>query len=135
MPSIIDSLVDFTNYDDFRLWLEELRDALTPEDWRNVSTDAVNGYENSWADNTVVASFYKDPFGIVRLKGNIDTGTSGTVAFTLPEGYRPDEAQYLIALGAGGAAGNFVLVGTDGTVTPTMTGANINLNDISFRVK
>src|SRR5262249_43227295 len=39
------------------------------------------------------AAFYKDPMGIVHLKGTISFGQSGsTIAFRLPPGYRTAKA-------------------------------------------
>jgi hypothetical protein len=38
------------------------------------------------------AGFYKDPFGVVHLKGSLKLGGS-TIAFTLPPGYRPARAR------------------------------------------
>lgn len=35
------------------------------------------------------AEFYKDPLGVVHLRGLIKNGTLNTVAFVLPAGYRP----------------------------------------------
>ena len=65
---------------------------LTIEDWHEVDATGEPAFENAWAvylTNTV--KFYKDPFGIVRLRGRVDTaGVTGTVVFTLPTGYRPD---------------------------------------------
>jgi hypothetical protein len=50
-------------------------------------------YQNSWvsfnAGTHYVAEYYKDPFGLVRIRGTISTGVTGTVAFTLPAGFRP----------------------------------------------
>jgi hypothetical protein len=35
-------------------------------------------------------AFYKDPFGVVHLKGTVQNDqTAGNVVFTLPAGYRP----------------------------------------------
>lgn len=56
------------------------------EDWTAASLI------NSWVYfgspyNT--AAYYKDPFGVVHLRGLIKSGAVGSTAFVLPSGYRP----------------------------------------------
>jgi microcystin-dependent protein len=48
-------------------------------------------FQNGWVNypGYQAAGFRKYPDGKVRLKGLIQSGTTGTVAFTLPSGYRP----------------------------------------------
>jgi hypothetical protein len=85
-----------------------------------------NGYSN--------AGYYKDPFGIVRLRGMISGGTMAFAAFTLPSGYRP-ETKLLCSTISNAAAGR-VDIGTDGTVTvfTPSTNAWVSLEGITFRV-
>ena len=92
-------------------------------------------FQNSWVNfggTNASASYYKDPFGRVYLKGTIKTGASGTTAFTLPAGYRPQEAE-IFPVVANGAFG-LVTVNPDGTVSIT-TGSSTytTLSGISFR--
>jgi hypothetical protein len=55
------------------------------EDWTEVST-----LQNGWQVQTgFTPAFYKDPFGVVRIRGRVINGTNETAVFTLPEGYRP----------------------------------------------
>ena len=68
------------------------------EAWRTVE------FQNGWSDfagqNVTTAAFYKDPWGVVHLKGVVSGGTvanspvvaSGTI-FWLPCGYAPDQAE------------------------------------------
>ncbi len=47
---------------------------------------------NSWVDfggGHNDTKYFKDPFGVVHIKGLIKFGTIGLPAFTLPSGYRP----------------------------------------------
>ena len=47
---------------------------------------------NSWVNFGAPynpAGYFKDPFGIVHLRGTIKSGTMSAAAFTLPVGYRP----------------------------------------------
>ena len=101
------------------------------EDWQDVT------FENSWANaggSYPDASYYKDPFNVVHIKGTINTGSSGTTAFTLPEGYRPPEQMLFLGVGAAAAAGNYITVNTSGAVAPTISGTGIHINGVSFRV-
>jgi hypothetical protein len=64
------------------------------EEWRYVGTPGNPAFQNSWVNFNESthehAAFFKDPFGIVHLKGIIKNGSAiNTVAFTLPVGYRP----------------------------------------------
>lgn len=50
-------------------------------------------FSNSWVNygsGWALASYVKDPFGIVHVQGLVKTGTVGTAIFTLPAGYRPE---------------------------------------------
>lgn len=114
------------------------------EDWHNVGSTNDFGvtFTNSWANvggATPPAGFYKDKFNMVHLQGNIDTGASGTVAFTLPVGYRPTYATHRILYndnggpGPGGAAVSLE-VQADGDVVPTYgAGTDVWLDGVSFR--
>ena len=48
-------------------------------------------FENGWTDpnNETPAQFCMDEHGRIRLRGRISGGSVGTVAFTLPQGFRP----------------------------------------------
>ena len=98
-----------------------------PEDWTDVS------FQNSWDNFAGAASYYKDPLGVVHIRGHVDTGSSATVAFTLPTGYRIEQNAYFTCVGVSGAAGNFLYIQTDGTVTVTRSSTDISINGISFR--
>lgn len=66
------------------------------EDWHIVGEVGEPSYENGWESyNTDPtsgwggAAFYKDPFGVVHLRGLVNNGTADATIFTLPSGYRP----------------------------------------------
>src|SRR5215212_8778269 len=72
------------------------------EDWNNVGDAdgppfyAEAGGCDSWANwdptDSSVTAFFRDAFGIVHLRGRLDTPGSGSscpTMFTLPPGYRP----------------------------------------------
>jgi hypothetical protein len=82
------------------------------------------------------AAFYKDPLGIVHLKGTISFGQSGsTIAFRLPPGYRTSTAAVFTV--ATSFAGRFVLY--DGYFQHDVDGGYppgtkyFSLDGISFR--
>lgn len=62
--------------------------------WRTVGAAGEPAFLNNWVnyDGGVTyqtAAFYRDPQGIVHLKGLIKNGTLGAPVFVLPVGYRP----------------------------------------------
>ena len=118
--------------EDFSRWLDDSREKLAVENWREIGINPA--FQNSWIDAGANPAFYKDPFRRVHLKGDLSTGASGTVAFTLPEGYRPSEALNFALWQTGGAAGAYAVIATTGTVTIVRTAATVSLNAVSFRV-
>lgn len=73
-------------------------DIGTAESWTNVSS-----FSNSWVnyDTSLYfgAGYYKDPTGVIHLRGLVKSGTvaldtTGTI-FVLPSGYRPTKALHL----------------------------------------
>ena len=50
-------------------------------------------YQNGWTHGGIstdsTAGFYKDPLGVVHLKGVLASSVGSGTAFTLPPGYRP----------------------------------------------
>jgi hypothetical protein len=91
---------------------------------------------NSWVNygspfETV--GYMKDEFGFVHLKGIVSTGSSDTVLFTLPVGYRTSLFQYhpnVLASGTGTVEiqpnGNVKLVVASSTLT--------SIDGITFKV-
>lgn len=69
-----------TATDDGWIKVGDANDEISPA-WQN-------GWDNSNPGNPV--SFFLDKNGIVRLRGEAIGGDDGSVAFTLPEGFRPE---------------------------------------------
>ena len=96
------------------------------------------GFENSWVNHdgagTEPAGYYKDPWGVVRLRGLVKSGASGTVVFTLPSGYRPPyDFQQPIIAGYPNIGG--VIVGANGLVyVYAAATTEVSLHGVSFRV-
>lgn len=106
------------------------------ESQRAVGGTGNAAFQNGWVNfggSNASASYYKDPFGIVHLKGTVKSGTINTVVFTLPAGYRPQEAE-IFAVSNNGAFG-LVTVQPDGTVNHSGGGSNVylTLSGITFR--
>ena len=133
----------------------EIATALTSiKTWANGSIDGTNVTPltgSAWTAPTLTGSFanngggfetvayLKDPFGFVHIKGVLTlTGTtSGTVAFTLPAGYRPGATTQHPAGGAASATsipGAVCEVGTSGQATIYYTSGcvSVGLSGITF---
>lgn len=92
-------------------------------------------FANAWANLAAPnnpAGYWKDSFGVVHLRGGIQSGTINTAAFTLPIGYRPNNTE-VFAVTSNGAFGS-VSVSSAGAVTPTV-GSNVSvyLDGLTFR--
>lgn len=94
------------------------RDKLLPETgWYKVGASDLDApFLNSWANAGIVAgvtnapaSWYLAEDGEVRLRGKIDGGTVGTVAFVLPEEVRPQYAETFICAVDGGQKANITI--------------------------
>lgn len=89
---------------------------------------------NSWANVSgfETVGYLKDPFGFVHLKGVINTGTSATVAFVLPAGFRPG-GQTFNAAGGGGPSASAAEIATNGNVVAFYASAStVGLSGITF---
>src|SRR5689334_8472746 len=57
-----------------------------PEAWHEIGAAGQPAFENGWVNESptteTTAAFYKDPFGVIHLKGLITSGTNNTI-FTL----------------------------------------------------
>jgi hypothetical protein len=97
-------------------------------------------------------TYYKDPFGGVRIAGGIKGGTwalslaAGNIAFTLPAGYRPGHTHYQPVLVTSAAnngfepiPGPYVGITADGAVhmiaSPVTTNFFVSLDGITFRAE
>jgi hypothetical protein len=76
--------------------------------WHKIGGAGEPAFQNGWTNESpgdeVTAAFYKDPFGVVHLKGIVTGGSNGTI-FTLPARYRPSrnlvEPMWRFASGSG----------------------------------
>ena len=119
----------------FRTWTRDVQRDASVGDWQDVTT-FVNGWVNfGGASNFNDAQFRFIGNKQVQLRGLIKDGTitSGTVLFTLPEGFRPAH-RYIFTNLSGGAVGR-VDVEIDGTVitlTPAASNVFLTLDGVIF---
>lgn len=88
------------------------------EGWHNIGAAGEPAFQNGWVNYGGVyaaVGFRKDPLGKVQLRGLVKTGASGTVAFTLPVGYRPP-ASMVFTCWASGSVLATVQINVDGTL-------------------
>ncbi|MDX6510947.1 MAG: hypothetical protein QOE36_451 [Gaiellaceae bacterium] len=137
----------------------QLQAKLTVEAWHDVGTAGqpafatgfVGGHQGVWQNpfesGDAPVAFFKDPFGVVHLKGltcfhqdgesgcNPSILTDDAVLFQLPAGYRPSTYQHFPALTDDPNDHSSVLITPDGTVlirTPGYT-TGVALEGMTFR--
>ena len=84
-------------------------------------------WTNLGAPNATV-QYWKDPYGIVHLKGTVTGGAFPSEIMTLPAGYRPDAT--LVWLVPDTAV---ITVESDGSVNAVTGTATVALDAVSFR--
>lgn len=99
------------------------------EDWHIVGDPGEPGFEDSWVaygGGYTTPSFYKDPGGVVHLKGLLKSGSIGTgnAMFTLPKGYRPVGILHFAVEGHDGTKTNRIKVYQTGAVEPGVGSSN-----------
>jgi hypothetical protein len=81
--------------------------------------------------------FYRDPYGVVRLRGRLTNPTAGTLGgytFVLPAGYRPGNLATFPAAFSAGAAGQVqVLASGEVDVSNIAASGNMSFEGVAFR--
>jgi S-layer homology domain len=114
--------------------------ATSAEAFHEVGAPGEPGFKNGWANvgsGGSTAAFYKDPLGVVHLKGNVfNPASTSSVAFTLPPGYRPSQQLLLpvAALASGSPTGSLVILPA-GDVIPQcdVVNCSIGIDGLAFR--
>lgn len=91
---------------------------------------------NAWAvygASFTPPGYYKDPDGVVHLRGLIKDGTVGLVAFTLPPGYRPSGTLIFSSITSTGA-GRLDVLATGDVVPQSGGNGYFTLSGMDFRV-
>ncbi|MBD1925764.1 hypothetical protein H6F74_05635 [Trichocoleus sp. FACHB-90] len=104
--------------------------ALIPalEDWRLATLS--NGWINVGGVFAPTA-YYKDPLGIVHLRGLVSSGTG--IIFTLPVGYRPTGYRLIFPVLALNAIARIDVLLNGSVNFVTGTNSNVSLDGITFR--
>jgi len=77
------------------------------------------------------AGYWKDPFGVVHLRGTIKLGTIGSLAFLLPVGYRPVNTELLVCI-SNGAVGRVSVSGAGGVNPDAGNNTYVSLDGLTF---
>ena len=111
----------------------EVRGGLTlleQEAWKDAPL--VNGWVN-YQNSYNPGQYFRDSLGVVHFRGLIRAGANGTIAFTLPAGYRPAYRQLHVVSTNPNVAGR-VDVDTSGNVIIVSGDPGwVGLDSISFR--
>lgn len=105
------------------------------ESWHEVGSPGEPVFQNGWTNTgpatDVTAAFFKDPYGIVHLKGLIYNGPNDAAIFVLPDGYRPSKG--LIQLVWRGSGSGKLNVESNGTVLFQDGAVAASLDGVTFR--
>jgi hypothetical protein len=105
-----------------------------PEAWHEVGAAGEPAFQNAWVNESptteTTAAFYKDPLGVIHLKGLI-TGGANNAIFTLPAGYRPSKA-FICLFWRTSGAGQLIIYPTGIVFSGSGTGAG-DLDSVTFR--
>lgn len=110
------------------------------EAWRVVGAVGQPAFQNGWVNfggGEPALSFYKDPLGIVRIRGLIKSGAVNSVVFTLPVGYRPNigGGSIRFACMATGALSQCYVNAAGSVVMFSGSNTDVDLSVISFRAE
>jgi hypothetical protein len=105
------------------------------ENWHEIDSPGEPVFQNGWKNTgpatDVTAAFFKDPYGVVHLKGLIYNGTNDAPIFVLPDGYRPSKGVIqLVWRGSGSGKLNLL---SDGRVQFQDGAAAASLDGVTFR--
>ena len=103
---------------------------LLDEDW--ITPTLINGWESYDAES--IPKYYKGADNVVRLRGMVKSGTTGTAFATLPVGYRPP-ASVRVPIYIGPSATGTALISVGGSITLYAASTlNVSVDNMSFRV-
>lgn len=109
----------------------------TPEAWNTVGSDGGRtSFKNGWSSFGGAfpnAQYYKDPFGVVHLRGVVKGGNVAYAMFTLPIGYRPTGGEEVFAAQTFGSVRTVSVQVNGHVLTGATNNALIFLSGVSFR--
>lgn len=145
LPWSFDSLQELTQ-GELQARLQENFDALVTGlgsatrygPWVEVgSGGTAPAFQNSWVNygaGQMLAKFYKDAGGVVRLTGIVKSGTLAAAIFTMPAGYRPS-ADVQFPVSANGLFGYAYVNASGAVVLQSGSTVSVDLTPISFRAE
>lgn len=70
------------------------------ENWHYVGATDEPAFQNSWANSagSIKLAFRNRETGVVDIHGTVTGGSTGSIVFTLPSGYRPSSATVIPAV-------------------------------------
>lgn len=101
--------------------------------WNNLSLSG--SWASSGGSGYYAPTYVKDVFGKVKLRGTMNGGTSGAVAFTLPSGYRPTlKVGFSLPFYNGTYGSAYLVVENNGNVRVYFTGSvgEASLDGVQF---
>lgn len=111
-----------------------------PESWHDIGAGGEPAFANSWTNYGgayAPAGFYKDPGGLVHLRGAVKSGSSpSATVFTLPAGYLPSHTVVQPSVASGGTLAAIEI--TSAGVVAASTGGSATfmaLDGITFRAE
>lgn len=110
----------------FLLNLQTNKATSVQENW--ITPTLINGWEAF--DASSIPQYRKDSLGYVHMRGLLKTGVSGTVAFSLPMGYRPSVSSRFVGTGTG--VFGYGTITTAGSVLISSYQTYISLDQIIF---
>lgn len=116
---------------DLEGWLADIKlpASVVIEQWNTPS------FLNSWINYGSTRNpvgYFKDPFGIVHLRGVAKSGTIGTAIFNLPAGYRPTN-QEVFPVVSNGTFGYCDVFSSGDVVASSGTNLAFALDGMTFR--
>jgi hypothetical protein len=105
-----------------------------PERWHEIGASGEPPFLNGWANaatDLVTGGFYKDPFGVVHLKGMITSSGANSVVFILPAGYLPAKALSETVVWESGTGR--IGIGPNGIVSVSGGSGAVSLDGVTFR--
>ncbi len=103
--------------------------------FRKVGAMGQPTFQNSWVNygsGWREAGFWRDPFGVVHLRGLIASGTIGQTAFTLPPGFRPSASE-VFATVSNNLLGRVSVLSGGAVVCDVGSNVWLSLSGITFR--
>lgn len=98
-----------------------------------IAPTLLNSWVNFATTYNYATGYFVDNFGFVHIEGRLSGGTSGTVAFTLPVGYRPTKDFLVVIATNTNAFGTAFIKATGDVVLYFASGTWCDLGQIIFR--